>query len=268
MRVRDILPSRSLVFARPDDDLGLCAQMMVWADVRYLPVVRGKQIIGVLSEQDILRQRNEAGPEAARAPVVEAIREPVSVVAPETPIETAASMMVERKLGCLPVVGPDGLVGMLTTADLLRHQIETAVDRAATDRSPSLRWVMRPAPAVVTQDMELFDAAALMSARDIRHLPVVDRGGKVVGMLSDRDVRTAIGNPTRFLDAPGARERARVMRVGEAMSKEVVTIDEGASVAAAADRLMTSRVGALPVVDDGRRLVGIVSYLDVIQALR
>jgi CBS domain-containing protein len=157
---------------------------------------------------------------------------------------------------------------MLTTGDLLRHQIETALDRAATDRSPSLRWVMRPAPAVVKQDAELFDAAALMSARDIRHLPVVDHAGKVVGMLSDREVRTAIGNPARFLDAPDARERARVMRVGEAMSKDVATIGESASVAAAADRLMTGRMEALPVVDDERRLVGIVSYLDVIQALR
>ena len=160
------------------------------------------------------------------------------------------------------------LVGMLTTADLLRNQLDAMVERPADRLPPTVRALMKPAPAVVTPDNELFDAAALMGSRRIRHLPVVDHERRVVGILSDRDVRAALGDPTRFLSDADARERARETLVEQVMHKNVVTVRADAPITAAIDRLTHEGVGALPVVADDGKLAGMLSYLDIIQALQ
>ena len=154
---------------------------------------------------------------------------------------------------------------MLTTGDLLQHELDTALERPATGLPPQIRAVMRVSPAVVTPETELFDAVALMSARQIRHLPVVDQEHKVVGMLSDRDVRNLVGDPRRFLDEPEARERVRDKCVADVMSKPVITVNRDAPATSAIEHLVHERVGALPVIDETGRLVGVVSYLDVVR---
>jgi CBS domain-containing protein len=269
VKVKEIASSRPVVSATPEDDLALAAQVMLWAGIRHLPVVRGREVVGVLSERDILRRNGEVGAKtAAREPVTQAMRSPAVVVGPDDLLVDALSLMLQRKIGCLPVVDAHGLAGILTTSDLLRHQLDTALVHPGATLPPRLDRVMRRAPAVVTPDTEVFDAAALMSARGIRHLPVVDSEHKVVGMFSDRDMRSAVGDPKRLLSEPDARESLRSLRVGEVMSRPAVTLKQDAPFTAAVDRFLHDQIGAIPVVDETGRLVGIVSYADAISALR
>ena len=81
-------------------------------------------------------------------------------------------------------------------------------------------------------------------------------------------MRAALGEPRRFLTDPGARERSRRTSVADAMSKPAITVRADAPITTAIDQLLQNKVGALPVVDDEGRIVGILSYLDVIQILR
>lgn len=192
------------------------------------------------------------------------MRAPAVTISPDEPLVSAVSVMLQRKLGCLPVVHQGQLKGILTTSDLLRHELDTALERPAAGLPLPIRSVMTIAPAVVTTDTELFDATALMSARHVRHLPVVDRDHRVVGMISDRDVRNVIGDPRRFLDEPDARERVRATSVGDAMSRDVITLSQDAPITSAIPHLIHERVGALPVVDEAGRLVGVLSYIDLI----
>lgn len=269
VKVKDIVRSEAVVSVRPDDALALAAQVMLWAGVRHLPVLRGRDVVGVLTERDIFRHNGEKGERlAARDPVELAMRSPAITIGPDDLVVTAVSLMLHRKIGCLPVVDSGGLVGILTTTDLLQHQLDAAIERAATALPPPLQSVMKRSPAVVTPDTEIFDAAAMMSARGIRHLPVVDRERKVVGMFSDRDMRSAVGDPKRFLADPGARESFGATRVGEVMSKDVITLKQHAPITSAVDHLLHESIGALPVVDDTDHLVGIISYVDAIAALR
>ena len=55
-KVRDIMTARGLAVARPEDDLGLAGQIMAWAGVRHLPVIRTGKVVGVISERDLLRR--------------------------------------------------------------------------------------------------------------------------------------------------------------------------------------------------------------------
>ena len=119
----------------------------------------------------------------------------------------------------------------------------------------------------VRPDDPLMDAAAAMAQRGVRHLPVVDTMGRVVGILSDRDVRSAIGMPSRALGETTLTAREASYRVIDAMTPEPRTLRPDEPLAMAGAALIDDRIGALPVVDDDDLLVGIISYIDALQAL-
>lgn len=268
MRVREVMTASNLVTVRPGDDLALAAQMMAWSDARHLPVVARGRVVGVVSERDVLSRRQGGDKQAARVSVEEVMRSPAVTVDAEAPLAEAVSVMLGRKLGCLPALDRGELVGILTTTDLLRHDLDTAVARPAGQLPDTIRACMKPYPAVVMATTELFDATALMSARGIRHLPVVDAQRRVVGVLSDRDVRAALGDPSRLLADADARDRFRDTSVGTAMSAPAITVRAGAPITTAIDHLLKDKVGALPVVGDDGKILGTVSYLDVVRVLR
>lgn len=270
MRVREFMTSTHLTVARAGDDLALAGQMMLWTNVRHLPVVRDDgEVVGVVSVRDVLRQRREGNDGAGSHVTVEEVMSyPPVTVTPDMPLVSAINTMLDRKIGCLPVVERGALVGILTTTDLLRNQLDGMLEWPQ-DRSPAaVRAFMRPTPAVAAADDEILDAAAVMASRRIRHLPVVDRERRLVGMLSDRDVRSALGDPGRILSDTDARERVRGILVGQVMHQDAVTVRADAPVTTAIERLTEERVGALAVVSDEGTLVGMLSYLDIIQALR
>jgi CBS domain-containing protein len=123
--------------------------------------------------------------------------------------------------------------------------------------------LMTRAPTTAAADDHLLDAAARMAERNVRHLPIVDGDRHVVGILSDRDVRTAVGDSGRPLHPDDALVRVREMRVAHAMTRDVFVVRQDAPFADVVRVFTDQRVGAVPVVDEGDRLVGIISYVDV-----
>ena len=105
------------------------------------------------------------------------------------------------------------------------------------------------------------EALALCRERRIRHLPVLE-GGQLVGIVSDRDLRSAapaLGDPERA----SALER---IRLSDVMTRDVITAHPDDPVEEAANRMRERRIGCLPVVEDGE-LVGILTSSDVMEAL-
>jgi len=128
-RVRDIMP-RKMVTISESDRLSTVEDIMTLGHVRHMPVVHAGKLVGVVSERDLLRASlsnlNEFGNEERRAflQVVEIGRvmsTPPVVTALETSVEDAARVMAERKIGCLPVVDGDRLLGLITETDVLRY---------------------------------------------------------------------------------------------------------------------------------------------------
>jgi len=118
-------------------------------------------------------------------------------------------------------------------------------------------------PMTAAADDLLLDAASRMAARNVRHLPVVDGERHVVGILSDRDVRTVLGDSTRLPVRADATARMQSLRVGHAMTPDAFFVRQDAPFADVVRIFTDQRVGAVPVVDDGDRLIGIISYVDV-----
>lgn len=100
----------------------------------------------------------------------------------------------------------------------------------------------------------------LMESSGIRHLPVV-REGKLVGILSDRDVLLrATREKSGEISVPH-------LKVGEVMTKNLVTCDEQDSIETCALRMVENRIHALPVVDAQGMLLGILTSTDLLKLL-
>ncbi len=113
----------------------------------------------------------------------------------------------------------------------------------------------------------LLEAQSLMQRLKVRHLPVVDGHNRLVGMITDRDIRSAL--PYELAKGGGdARERDKFahLKVGDAMSTDLLTVSPSHTLQDALLLLEKKKVGALPVVDDDNKIVGILSVRDLMRA--
>ena len=117
----------------------------------------------------------------------------------------------------------------------------------------------------VTPDDAVSDAAAIMKERKIKHLPVV-KGGKVTGILSDRDIKEYIPSKATSLDVYELHYLLAKTKVKEIMRKKVFTTSPDTPVEEAARMMHDENIGSLPVVEK-RRLVGIISDRDIFRVL-
>lgn len=112
------------------------------------------------------------------------------------------------------------------------------------------------------------DAVVRMQRARVRHLPVVNRDGLLVGIVTDRDLRHHLFTPRVFETLGSTRVDVLLdgVRVAEIMSTDVMTVESGASVADAAGTMRNRRVGSLPVMENGR-MVGIITEVDMLRQI-
>lgn len=132
MQVRDLMSSEVVTLGR-DETLDIADRIMSLGRIRHMPVVDADgRLCGVVSQRDLFRGAlaNALGlPKATQARLLGALlvrevmnSEPITTT-PETPITEAAEVMLKRKVGCLPVLDGERLVGILTEADFVAHVV-------------------------------------------------------------------------------------------------------------------------------------------------
>lgn len=128
---------------------------------------------------------------------------------------------------------------------------------------------MTPEPFCLRPEMSLLEARDYFPGKNFRHFPVTDADGLLVGMLSDRDLRSAF--PSTVLD-PLLRldhlKRLAQVRVESIMTRPPITLPLEATLDDALLLFDRNTVGALPVVDREGRLAGIITVRDVLAAYR
>jgi acetoin utilization protein AcuB len=122
---------------------------------------------------------------------------------------------------------------------------------------------------VMTVDKEtaLLEAQKFMQRRDVPHLPVVDADSRLVGMVTDRDIRSAL--PSALTKGEGddqTREHYAHVKVADVMTTDLLTISPSHTLQDAIMLIEQKKVGAFPVVDDDNKLVGILSVRDLLRA--
>ena len=112
--------------------------------------------------------------------------------------------------------------------------------------------------------MPVLEARQLMLEKRIRHLLVTD-GPKLVGIITDRDIRLNLPSPATSLSVWEINYLLARMTVAAGMAKNLVTIESGRAATEAAQLMLDHKIGALPVIDHGL-LVGIITETDLLRA--
>jgi len=128
---------------------------------------------------------------------------------------------------------------------------------------PRLSDIMTPHPVTVQSSDPLRRAIERMHACHCRRLPVVDEG-KLVGIVSDRDVRLALNSPFILRARREDQELLDRVLIAECMTPDPVYLAPDTSVIEAARLMHDRKFGGVPVVE-GDRLVGIVTETDVLE---
>lgn len=125
---------------------------------------------------------------------------------------------------------------------------------------------MTPNPITITPDISVTEALRLMGDKKIRRLPVVERNGKLVGIVSDRDLFQASPSPATSLAIWEIHDLLAKLTVDKTMATDVITVTEDTPLEEAARVMVDRRIGGLPVMK-GDALVGIITESDLFQAL-
>ena len=119
----------------------------------------------------------------------------------------------------------------------------------------------------IEPDRTVIEAQELMADNSIRHLPGVDPDNLLVGIVTDRDIRSAL--PNRYLqDGIGAEQKSKLakLKVSDIMTRKVISISPTYTIQDALLMIQNAKVGALPVVDEDGHLTGILSVRDLLRA--
>ena len=124
---------------------------------------------------------------------------------------------------------------------------------------------MKRNPVFVDEGDSMKKAMDLLKEHEIRHLPVLKDGERLVGILSERDIKQASPSPATALEIREIYYLLDKIKVKQIMTRRPYTVSSTAPIEEAALILREKKIGCLPVVDDGK-LVGILTETDIIDA--
>lgn len=127
-------------------------------------------------------------------------------------------------------------------------------------------WMTKGA-VTLSPDRSMMKASKLMKDKQISGLPIVDEEERVVGIVTNKDIKDASPSKATTLDMHELYYLLSEIKVGDIMTRNPVTIKEGQTVEKAAALMLEGHFGSLPVVDEDDRLVGIITDSDVFNVL-
>lgn len=117
-------------------------------------------------------------------------------------------------------------------------------------------------PVTTGPEMPINEALKLMKERKVRRLPVVDKRGHLIGIVSEKDLLYASPSPATTLSVWELNYLISRITVADVMTKNVITVTEFTPLEEAARIMADNKIGGLPVVRDGR-LIGIITETDI-----
>lgn len=212
--------------------------------------------------------------------VSEVMHREVATLHPDSPITAVVELLLDKDFTAVPVVDDqDKVVGMVSDNDLLtRGGMKVTISlKRATDldyvrglhdslENPhhKVSEVMTRQVVTITPDAILARAARLMVEKHLKRLPVVDSDGKLVGILGRLDILNTIAAVHLPQWHPEAHPVGEQATVAEVMTREVPTVHDSAIVEEIFELLVSSSHKRVVVVDDKRKVVGIIADSDLI----
>jgi len=121
---------------------------------------------------------------------------------------------------------------------------------------------MSKRPITATTDMSVTDALNLMREERVRRLPVLNKAGRLVGIVSEKDLLYASPSPATSLSIYEIHYLVSKIKVSDVMTRDVITVTEYTPIEEAARIMADNKIGGLPVMR-GDKLVGIITETDL-----
>ena len=128
-----------------------------------------------------------------------------------------------------------------------------------------VKYRMTPHPITVAPDTSVAEALGFMRQNRVRRLPVVDKKGTIVGIVTEKDLLYASPSPATSLSVYEIGYLLSRLKVEEIMKRDVITVGADAPLEEAARIMADNKIGSLPVVE-GDKLVGIITETDIFKA--
>jgi CBS domain-containing protein len=271
MQISEVM-TRSVITAPPGMSLTLAQRLMDDHRIRHLPVVQDERLLGLVSDRDVRQALPSLATTLSQAEILyklgtiavaTCMSRDVATIAPRTDIARGTRQFLDGLYGCLPVVSKGQLVGIVTASDLLRGFL---MDLGPAAARLLVRDHMRYAPMTGRPDHLVQHAQHRMHSADIRHLPVVTEDGKLLGILTDRDVRRAGASTVPPLTAYEAPLQLITMTIQDIMTTTLYTVSRVSTLADAGQLFLEHKIGCLPVVESDHTLAGIITMTDLLRA--
>jgi CBS domain-containing protein len=132
MKVKDIMATE-VASLKIDDELSLAEDIMHLGRIRHLPVMDGERLVGIISERDLFKASlasvidydYQIKRDYMKTVVIkEVMKSDLITIQSDADVKEAAHLILQHKIGCLPVVEGERMVGLVTEADILRCYAE------------------------------------------------------------------------------------------------------------------------------------------------
>ncbi|MCD6513160.1 MAG: CBS domain-containing protein [Thermoplasmata archaeon] len=258
MKVKEIM-TRDVIYVNKNDDLRHVIDLMEKHNITKMPVVDDGKIVGIVTDNKIadkLGSIRSKGVIAAHLHASSVMEKDFDAISPDTDVADILAKVGLPGPTMLPVTVDGTVVGVVTKADLLPMvKGDTRIEEIMTNHVITAK----PGDRVV-------HARRIMLDNDIARLPVVD-GGKVVGIISDKEIAFAFAALRRSFSIGQQQHQLKMLTVGDIMKTPVVTITLSSTVEEAAKLMMEKEVGCLPVIGGDEKLHGIVTRTDLLRYL-
>jgi CBS domain-containing protein len=218
-KVRDIMTS-DVETASPDTTLEEIASMMKTQDVGSIPVVEDEELVGIITDRDIVVRCIAEGKDATETTAEDVLSEDLETASPDMDVDEAAQLMSRRQIRRLPVVEDNRLVGMLSLGDISVKGDEDEAGNALEDISEGVKSSGRKQPQGVDRNAERGGARrAVQQVRSSPRNQTSTARGRQSGSARGRDESESAGTSRQGITSRSASaENSRQERVNPSRS--------------------------------------------------
>lgn len=265
MHVKDIM-SREIVGVDKDQNIHDALKLMKKNKVSRLAVLKGhrrnkKELIGIITEKDIALRLGSSRygnlpPSHFHVSTVMST-DPITVESNES-LGNAAKKMIDNKIGGIPVVDGDELVGIVTKTDFIK-----TCQGIPYNNTPIKERMKTDLMTINPQD-RLVHARRMIIDEDVGRLLVMD-GDQLEGIITAKDIACSMISFRKVVPDKYQSARIRNLIVEDVMTQNVRTIPESATIADASTMMVEEEFSGIPTLDETGNVTGIITKTDLMK---
>ncbi len=263
MHIKDIMTPK-VVVADKDQNIHDALKLMKKHKVSRLPVVNTnneheRELVGIITEKDIALRLGSSryGNMAPSHFYISTVMtpDPITLKSSEN-IGNAAKIMIDNKIGGIPVVDDGKIVGIVTKTDFIKTCQGIPYDKTY------VKDMMQTKVMTVSPEDRLVHARRIIIDEDIGRLPVMS-GGELEGILTAKDIASSMISFRKVVPDKYQSARIRNLLVEDIMTQNVRTINEGSTIAEASSFMIDEDFSGIPVVNDSSEITGMITKTDL-----